>query len=145
MTKTHRVRDQHTKHLPNTLATMATEAASVYLPLEARPVKNTICLFDVDGTLTPARRVNIPLLAFFYKPLSLTTFSLRASPPKCSPSSPPCGTNVPSASSVAPTWQNNKNNLARHPQMSPPCLISALRRTGSRQSDWGRCWRGIAS
>ena len=36
-----------------------TEAASVYPPLEARPVKNTICLFDVDGTLTPARRVII--------------------------------------------------------------------------------------
>ncbi|WEW60328.1 Phosphomannomutase 1 [Emydomyces testavorans] len=36
---------------------MATEAASVYPSLENRPVKNTICLFDVDGTLTPARRV----------------------------------------------------------------------------------------
>ncbi|XHG05258.1 Phosphomannomutase 1 [Aspergillus wentii] len=35
---------------------MATEAASVYPALENRPVKNTICLFDVDGTLTPARR-----------------------------------------------------------------------------------------
>lgn len=34
------------------------EAASVYPPLEGRPVKNTICLFDVDGTLTPARRVS---------------------------------------------------------------------------------------
>ncbi|KAL8791302.1 MAG: hypothetical protein Q9195_005991 [Heterodermia aff. obscurata] len=31
------------------------EATSVYPPLEARPIKNTICLFDVDGTLTPAR------------------------------------------------------------------------------------------
>ncbi|KAI9731055.1 MAG: Phosphomannomutase [Cirrosporium novae-zelandiae] len=35
---------------------MATQAASVYPPLEDRPIKNTICLFDVDGTLTPARR-----------------------------------------------------------------------------------------
>lgn len=26
-----------------------------YPPLEDRPLKNTICLFDVDGTLTPAR------------------------------------------------------------------------------------------
>ncbi|KAL7628646.1 Phosphomannomutase 1 [Parahypoxylon ruwenzoriense] len=26
-----------------------------YPPLEDRPIKNTICLFDVDGTLTPAR------------------------------------------------------------------------------------------
>ncbi|KAL8811429.1 MAG: hypothetical protein Q9200_001808 [Gallowayella weberi] len=31
------------------------QAGSVYPPLEDRPVKNTICLFDVDGTLTPAR------------------------------------------------------------------------------------------
>lgn len=37
-----------------------TEAASIYPPLEARPIKNTICLFDVDGTLTPARRVSLP-------------------------------------------------------------------------------------
>lgn len=40
---------------------MATEAASVYPALENRPVKNTICLFDVDGTLTPARRVCLSL------------------------------------------------------------------------------------
>lgn len=32
------------------------EAASVYPPLEGRPLKGTICLFDVDGTLTPARQ-----------------------------------------------------------------------------------------
>ncbi|KAI9759429.1 MAG: Phosphomannomutase [Chaenotheca gracillima] len=31
------------------------EAASVYPPLDKRPIANTICLFDVDGTLTPAR------------------------------------------------------------------------------------------
>lgn len=37
---------------------MAAEAGSVYPRLEDRPVKNTICLFDVDGTLTPARRVS---------------------------------------------------------------------------------------
>ncbi|KAE8365795.1 eukaryotic phosphomannomutase [Aspergillus caelatus] len=35
---------------------MAAEAAGVYPALEDRPVKDTICLFDVDGTLTPARR-----------------------------------------------------------------------------------------
>ncbi|RYP24752.1 hypothetical protein DL765_000298 [Monosporascus sp. GIB2] len=29
--------------------------APKYPPLEDRPIKNTICLFDVDGTLTPAR------------------------------------------------------------------------------------------
>ncbi|KAI9819052.1 MAG: Phosphomannomutase [Thelocarpon impressellum] len=32
------------------------EAAGLFPPLSQRPVKNTICLFDVDGTLTPARR-----------------------------------------------------------------------------------------
>ena len=35
---------------------MTMEAASVYPPLQGRPIKGTICLFDVDGTLTPARR-----------------------------------------------------------------------------------------
>lgn len=30
--------------------------AAAYPTLEDRPIKNTICLFDVDGTLTPARR-----------------------------------------------------------------------------------------
>ncbi|PWY76185.1 eukaryotic phosphomannomutase [Aspergillus heteromorphus CBS 117.55] len=34
---------------------MATEAASVYPALQDRPLKGTICLFDVDKTLTPAR------------------------------------------------------------------------------------------
>ena len=31
-----------------------------YSPLEERPLKDTICLFDVDGTLTPARLVRGP-------------------------------------------------------------------------------------
>lgn len=35
---------------------MYAEAASVYPPLEGRPIKDTICLFDVDNTLTPARQ-----------------------------------------------------------------------------------------
>lgn len=34
---------------------MAAAAPVTYPPLEERPLKNTICLFDVDGTLTPAR------------------------------------------------------------------------------------------
>ena len=38
---------------------MAAVAASVVPALKDRPVKNTICLFDVDGTLTPARRVSL--------------------------------------------------------------------------------------
>lgn len=33
-------------------------AASAYTPLQDRPLKDTICLFDVDGTLTPARLVS---------------------------------------------------------------------------------------
>ena len=41
----------------HTMATTA-PAASVIPALTDRPVKNTICLFDVDGTLTPARRVS---------------------------------------------------------------------------------------
>ncbi|KAI5861793.1 eukaryotic phosphomannomutase [Durotheca rogersii] len=35
---------------------MAAANAPSYPPLEDRPIKNTICLFDVDGTLTPARQ-----------------------------------------------------------------------------------------
>lgn len=31
--------------------------ASAYPPLDQREIKGTICLFDVDGTLTPARLV----------------------------------------------------------------------------------------
>jgi phosphomannomutase len=32
-------------------------AASVYPPLDQRPVKNTVLLFDVDDTLTKPRQV----------------------------------------------------------------------------------------
>lgn len=32
--------------------------APTYPPLDERPLKDTICLFDVDGPLTPARRVS---------------------------------------------------------------------------------------
>ncbi|KAL7270108.1 Phosphomannomutase 1 [Rhizina undulata] len=35
-------------------------AASQFPPLNQRPVANTICLFDVDDTLTPARRTVSP-------------------------------------------------------------------------------------
>ncbi|KAM0554082.1 hypothetical protein ACHAPJ_006880 [Fusarium lateritium] len=34
---------------------MALATPPSYTPLEERPLKDTICLFDVDGTLTPAR------------------------------------------------------------------------------------------
>ncbi|KAJ9668821.1 Phosphomannomutase 1 [Coniosporium apollinis] len=36
------------------------QAATILPPLNARPIKNTIVLFDVDGTLTPARRSASP-------------------------------------------------------------------------------------
>lgn len=53
-----------------------TQAGSVYPPLEARPMKNTICLFDVDKTLVPARRA----CAFPFMPGTrqnpFTTYSL---------------------------------------------------------------------
>lgn len=34
--------------------------AAQYPTLESRPIKDTICLFDVDGTLSPARRHATP-------------------------------------------------------------------------------------
>nr|POE63260.1 hypothetical protein CFP56_04163 [Quercus suber] len=49
---------------------MATAAASVVSALADRPVKNTIVLFDVDGTLTPARRVRGLLLPATSHPTS---------------------------------------------------------------------------
>lgn len=49
------IREQ--KENTNTMANTAA-AASVIPSLTERPIKNTICLFDVDGTLTPARRVS---------------------------------------------------------------------------------------
>lgn len=33
-----------------------------YPPLPEREIKNTVVLFDVDGTLTPARLVRLPFL-----------------------------------------------------------------------------------
>jgi hypothetical protein len=45
-----------TSHHAPTTQTMATK----FVPLSDRPIKNTLVLFDVDGTLTPARRVTPP-------------------------------------------------------------------------------------
>jgi len=43
-------------------------AAAQFPPLLSRPIANTICLFDVDGTLTPARRAVSPeMLALLQK------------------------------------------------------------------------------
>jgi hypothetical protein len=49
-----------------------TAAVSVYPPLDKRPVKNTVVLFDVDDTLTKPRQVrNISLnLALSLWPLN---------------------------------------------------------------------------
>jgi phosphomannomutase len=37
-------------------------AASVYPPLDKRPFKDTVLLFDVDDTLTKPRQVRLPFL-----------------------------------------------------------------------------------
>lgn len=37
------------------MAATGVQDVASYPPLEERPIKNTVCLFDVDGTLTPAR------------------------------------------------------------------------------------------
>ena len=44
--------------LVSLIMTTPAAAASVVPALTDRPIKNTIVLFDVDGTLTPARRVS---------------------------------------------------------------------------------------
>ncbi|KAI9747184.1 MAG: Phosphomannomutase [Lichina confinis] len=41
----------------------------LYPPLAERPIKNTICLFDVDGTLTPARRDVSPEMLYLLSAL----------------------------------------------------------------------------
>jgi hypothetical protein len=42
-------------HPLNKSLTAADMSGIIYPDLKDRPVKETICLFDVDGTLTPAR------------------------------------------------------------------------------------------
>ncbi|KAI5805200.1 eukaryotic phosphomannomutase [Geopyxis carbonaria] len=44
-------------------------AAAQYPPLNERPIRDTICLFDVDGTLTPARRGASPEMVELLKKL----------------------------------------------------------------------------
>lgn len=41
-------------------------AAAQFPPLAQRPIAGTICLFDVDDTLTPARRVRTRLVFFLF-------------------------------------------------------------------------------
>lgn len=52
-----------------------------YPPLNQRPIKNTIVLFDVDNTLTPARAVSPPLTANGPQPLP-TNPPPRSAPPR---------------------------------------------------------------
>jgi hypothetical protein len=69
--------------------------AEQYPDLHNRPVKETICLFDVDGTLTPARqRVSPEMLkllsqlrhkcaiGFVGRPLSISLFRVRQPEPQ---------------------------------------------------------------
>lgn len=46
----------HNLHLLVNLSPTLTIMAGIYSPLQDRPIKETICLFDVDGTLSPARQ-----------------------------------------------------------------------------------------
>lgn len=43
---------------------------ATFPPLQERPLKDTICLFDVDGTLTPARLVR-------HRPVSNCNYDLK--------------------------------------------------------------------
>jgi len=102
----------------NQAYTMAAAAAAVIPTLEQRPIKNTIVLFDVDETLTPARRVSSFLIADS-NALRLSCRTSRAderrhrrSPLKCSKCSPDCVTKSRSAMSAAATSSSNKNNSA---------------------------------
>jgi hypothetical protein len=50
-------------HPANPPIPQAIKMAELYPDLKDRPIKNTVCLFDVDGTLTPARlRVSAEML-----------------------------------------------------------------------------------
>lgn len=128
-------------HLPTT----PNMADATYPPLEERPLKDTICLFDVDGTLTPARLVSRSPIALSHrsndahtrasKPPAiptpmLTTPDHRAPPPKSSPSSAPCAKSAPSASSAAPTSPSRRSSSAGPPAPpSPPSSTFASPRT----------------
>jgi phosphomannomutase len=75
-----------------------TEAASVYPSLVDRPIKNTVVLFDVDETLTPARRVCYNETR--NRLLILTYFDHSMPHQRCSSCSLDCATSVPSDSFV---------------------------------------------
>lgn len=66
----------HTHRTPPQSDTMA----AAFPPLDQRPLKDTICLFDVDETLTKARRVRISLAL-----LPLPRVAVHLESPPCSP------------------------------------------------------------
>ncbi len=92
---------------------LPTAAMASYPPLAEREIKNTICLFDVDGTLTPARLVCSSFLN--YPPTTTNFRPPRAPPPRSSTSSPASAKKSPSASWAAPTSSSSKNSSARPP------------------------------
>jgi hypothetical protein len=87
--------------------TMASVHAQ-YPPVNDRPVKDTICLFDVDGTLTPARRVR-PASRFTYVLRSLI-MAYRLSPPRCLSSFVSSARKSPSVSSEEVIWLSNRSS-----------------------------------
>jgi phosphomannomutase len=71
-----------------------TEAASVYPSLVDRPIKNTVVLFDVDETLTPARRVRFYQIKYTAQEIAnRCPFSMPQQ--RCLSFSPVCVTSVP--------------------------------------------------
>jgi phosphomannomutase len=55
---------------------------AAYPPLAEREIKNTICLFDVDGTLTPARLVGSPFPQAAISIPILTSLCLQSASPE---------------------------------------------------------------
>lgn len=83
-------------------------AGAVIPPLHERPVKNTICLFDVDGTLTPARKVSLPV-RHSTAPLPYKLTSRPSRHASCR-SLPPFGLMSRSASLGGPTSSSSKSS-----------------------------------
>lgn len=80
-----------------------TTATAIYPTLENRPLKDTIVLFDVDETLSKARRVSCDN-AFFNRAIANTVFLLSSLPPlRCTSYSLGCDTSAPLDMSVLPS------------------------------------------
>src|ERR1700722_13422187 len=111
-----------------------TQAGSVYPTFEARPMKNTICLFDVDNTLGPARRVcTFPIHAWhstepIHDILPLLQFTEKSAM-KVSPSPPkrlfhiPCP--LPPSPKKSPKSQLIPPSRMSHQKCTPSSPVSA--------------------